>query len=278
MSLHPSDLMRVANYVVSHPANQGRKLRQINRAAAFRLKVAFGEPVVIPLGSTSKIWGGLEYASSILVAYGNPPDWPEWQFWRRRLKPGDLFVDVGANIGIYSILAAELGCRVIAIEPDSSSLNALYKNIDLNGMQDSIQVVEAAATDFDGWMPFNSGKDALGHLSRDGEVGLENVKCFKLDDLVKEEINGLKIDVEGSELNVLRGATKLLDSGKVKCAQIEWNDRARINFGETRDATATFLQQKGMLLSRPDSHGSLQTWDELEGKDVFACLGFDEFR
>ena len=52
-----------------------------------------------------------------MTVYGNPPNYPEMVTWRQVLRPADLFVDVGANIGSYSIWAGEMGANVIALEP-----------------------------------------------------------------------------------------------------------------------------------------------------------------
>ena len=53
--------------------------------------------------------------------------------WRRVLRPGDLFLDVGANVGSYTIWAGELGADVIALEPAPDTYALLLENIDLNG-------------------------------------------------------------------------------------------------------------------------------------------------
>ena len=62
------------------------------------------------------------------VAIANPPEWEEMQAWGKILGKESLFVDVGANVGTYSIWAADLGARVIAVEPMTDALKALDEN------------------------------------------------------------------------------------------------------------------------------------------------------
>lgn len=273
-TLSLSDLTRVGRYIVQHPANRERKVRQIARSVGFRVAAGFGRQVSVPLGQHSRIWASLSHASTILAAYANPPDWAEWVYWKKELQPGDLFVDIGANVGIYSILAAELGCRVIAFEPDLQAVSTLRRNLELNNCEDRVTIVTAAVTDQDGCINFAQGQDALGYLGQNSttNLGLET-RCARLDSEIHEEIAGLKIDVEGAELAVLMGAKALLASRKVKRIQVEWNDRSRVNFGTSRQPLAQFLTDHGFELTRPDDEGNLHPWDGEEGSDVIALLG-----
>lgn len=270
LSVRPGELYRTATYIWRHPANRGERLRRLLAAACFRLRLASGRRIVISFGKTSRIWASLDHAGSILAAYSNPPDWPEWAFWVRNLRANDLFVDVGANIGLYSILAAEQGCRVVAFEPDPASAAALRANLLLNNIQDRVKVIQAAASDTEGTLAFFTNHDALGRVSLHQRGPEEVVKCVRLDHVVQEPIAALKIDVEGAERWVLEGAVDLLKNGLVRCIQIEWNDRSRLNFGEDRGPLADRLREMGFRLYRPDDDGVLIPWDGAEGRDVIA--------
>jgi len=68
------------------------------------------------LGDSSKIWADLHRTAASKVVYTKQPDHPEMLTWRQVLRPGDLFIDVGADIGNYTIWAAELGAEVIALQ------------------------------------------------------------------------------------------------------------------------------------------------------------------
>lgn len=122
-------------------------------------------------------------------------------------SPGKVLVDVGANIGAYAIRAAKQGMSVYAFEPSPANRAFLRRNFDLNpGVERNITVVEDALGD----------ADATGTLSDDGlssrlesadgyTVSIRTLDSFKL-----PQIDLMKVDVEGYELNVLSGAKETL--------------------------------------------------------------------
>jgi FkbM family methyltransferase len=223
---------------------------------------------VVPLGQSSRIIASLDYPNSVVTAYANPPDAAEWSAWRRHLRSGDVFVDVGANVGVYSILAAELGCQVIAFEPDATNLRALRENIRLNGYEDRITVVPMAAADQPGVVAFTAGDGPLARIAPPGTPGTGEVVATTIDSEIAIGIGGMKIDVEGGELAVLQGATALLSDGRCPLIQVEWNDVSR--FGRSRADEATFLIKHGFELLRPDADGHLFPSDAVLGADIFA--------
>lgn len=78
------------------------------------------------------MWAKPHSPSSSKPLYFNPPDFYEMLVWRAHLVPGDLLVDIGANVGYYSLWVAEAGAEVIAVEPDVDSRADLEENIALN--------------------------------------------------------------------------------------------------------------------------------------------------
>jgi FkbM family methyltransferase len=154
-----------------------------------------------------------------MALYANPPNWPQMAVWQRRLRPGDLFVDVGANVGTYTILAADLGASVVAVEaaPDAAAL--LRENVALNGFED-VRVVEAAAGASNGLVRFTEGFDDLNRIDPDGTAEVEQVT---LDSLIgDQQVAGLKVDVEGFELEILKGAARSLEEHRIELMQLEW--------------------------------------------------------
>ena len=131
-----------------------------------------------------------------------------------RLEPGGLAVDVGANIGNHSLFFAGVcGLRVIAIEPEIHCGEILERNVALNDLVDQIELLQKAAGaeagtgTVDVVDPRNLGKTQV-RVSDDGKG---DVEILTLDSLkLASEVALLKIDVEGMELDVLRGATQLL--------------------------------------------------------------------
>ncbi len=133
------------------------------------------------------------------------------------LNPGDLVVDVGANIGNHSVFFAGVcDCRVLAVEPHPTALEGLRRNIELNALEDLVSI-----------LPYAAGAEAgLGRLSeRDADnIGTASIRVDdngsleirSLDTLIKEgsQPRLIKIDVEGMEKEVLSGAMALLRASR----------------------------------------------------------------
>lgn len=128
------------------------------------------------------------------------------------LQPGAVVFDVGANVGFFTLLAARLvgsGGRVIAFEPVPQALASLRRHLELNHL-DNVTVIPAAVSAEAGQAHFQQHTDlTMGRLGDQGELEVELVSLDGLlDELPKPSL--LKIDVEGEEVNVLRGASRLL--------------------------------------------------------------------
>jgi FkbM family methyltransferase len=176
-------------------------------------------------------------------------EYPARRFLDAHLKDGDVFVDVGAHIGIFSLHAAGLrrrGVGVLAIEPHPVNVLQLMRAIGENDLGGVIEVVAAAAGAASGTAPlvFNS---TMGHSLRGlglppgaPKLGALTVSVTTLDGLFAErpELAGrrivLKIDVEGFEPEVVAGAEGLLASGRI--AAIVWEYGLAFRSGERRQA------------------------------------------
>jgi len=134
------------------------------------------------------------------------------------LHPGDTMFDVGANVGYYTLLGSHrVGTtgHVVAFEPLPANVRFLQRHVRLNRVQNvSLQAV--AVSDHDGRARFAPhASNAMGKLSDAGSV---EVATVSLDSIAKAgrfpDPNLLKIDVEGAELGVLRGAAQLLERAR----------------------------------------------------------------
>ncbi len=150
-----------------------------------------------------------------------------------QLKPGHFVLDIGGNVGQYSVLFASLVSatgQIISFEPDRSARAVLEKNLSLNGLSDRVVVEALALFDVAGaHLLFSNGQaDATAALIRpagDNEkhgVLEQLVKTERLDDYLASRNLGcpdwIKLDTEGAEINILRGARETLKSGaKVAC-------------------------------------------------------------
>lgn len=149
---------------------------------------------------------------------------PHMTSWlRRRLRPGDTYIDVGANVGYFSLLAAHLvggDGRVVAIEASPALHRRVRQHAELNGHR-SIRAVNAAVSDQQKTVTFilassqNMGAAGIVPYGGPAELTLD-VEAYPLPELVApEELTAarvIKIDVEGAEGGVIRGLAPLLGS------------------------------------------------------------------
>lgn len=144
---------------------------------------------------------------------------PELAYLERILSPGKLFIDVGANFGVYTLVASKLvgeAGMVLAFEPTAQSFAILRQNIELNHLSNVCAFQLALAqTRSTAWL--NYAWDPVGNwLSKDLPYGNEGeeVNVQALDQVLEENgigrVDAIKIDVEGAEELVLRGARRCL--------------------------------------------------------------------
>lgn len=145
------------------------------------------------------------------------------------LRPGDVMGDIGANVGVYTILAAKnTGAKVIAIEPVSAAFHHLTRNVALNRVSNLATILNCGVANVKGELEFTMSMDAVNHVA----VAEDKIKCTKLlkvpvrttDDIFQNNKPVLlKIDVEGFELPVIRGAKSILKSDELSAIIIELN-------------------------------------------------------
>jgi FkbM family methyltransferase len=141
------------------------------------------------------------------------------------LQRGEVFVDIGANVGNYSVLAASIGGRVVAVEPIASTFDRLLTNVRLNGQESAVSAHCIGLSDHKGTLRFTTDSDTLNHVIAENEdLPGANVAVVTLDSLLADASPTLvKIDVEGHELAVLKGAERTLGSPSLLAVIIETN-------------------------------------------------------
>jgi FkbM family methyltransferase len=164
------------------------------------------------------------------------------QTFERTIKPDMVVYDIGANVGFYSLLAAYLSGgngKVYAFEPLHRNVEYIRQHAALNGLV-NIEVFEAAVADQNGEALFDPGASiAMGHLSAQGTV---KVRQYCLDALLAageiQPPDAMKIDVEGAEYAVVKGAQALIQEHR-PLIFLDTHDR------EAHAATLGFLQEFG---------------------------------
>lgn len=172
-----------------------------------RLVVGAGET-----GLTGNIYCGLhEFADMAFVLH--------------YLRATDRFVDVGANAGSYTVLAAgAVGAKTISLEPVPATFERLLDNVNVNRLATRVDCLNCAAGAQDGELAFSAGSDTMNHVLAADESTARAIRVpvRRLDDVVpRDRPVFLKIDVEGFEAAVIAGARGLL--GDVAGMLIEMN-------------------------------------------------------
>ncbi|VVA10738.1 PREDICTED: methyltransferase [Prunus dulcis] len=160
--------------------------------------------------------------------------------FKREGRDNGLVVDVGANVGMASFAAAVMGFQVLAFEPVFENLQRICDGIYLNRVGDLVTVFEAAASDRLGNITFhklvsrmdNSAISAAGAklaFKNNEEVAVQ-VRTIPLDDVIpdSEPVLLLKIDVQGWEYHVLKGASRLLSRKASKAPYIIYEEDERL--------------------------------------------------
>jgi FkbM family methyltransferase len=173
----------------------------------------------IQAGPAKGIWMELNPRTSQSYVRGQG-EIPVQQVLAGRIKPGMVFYDLGANIGLFSLLAARLvgaGGKVLSFEPDASVAARLRRNVARNGFE-NVTVIEAGVWSTSGNMNFitadsSSPDHGLGRFATGDSAAVGSLtKYVALDDFIKTAPapDAIKCDVEGAEVEVFRGAEGLL--------------------------------------------------------------------
>ena len=243
-------LKALIRYVWEHPSNVGHRPRALPWLARYQARARL---TLRGLGECPRLWVDLHRTAASKVLYANSPDMPEMLVWRQALRGGDLLVDVGANVGTYTIWAAECGAEVMALEPAADTFALLLEKRraqrlpgggDLGRRRRPLRHRPVHRGPGRGQRPGSgrSGRDQAGH-----------------DRLLigGRRVAGMKVNVESFEIDVLRAAPARCRERHIGLIQLEWNAMSQWALGTGRRPVADLPAQHGYQLFRPDPQGHL---------------------
>lgn len=190
------------------------------------------------------------------------------------LKIGDTFVDVGAHIGWFTLLAASIvgkSGRVLAVEPDMTNFKYLQRQVKINELDGNVRLRKYAVTSETGDVTlfFNSDNDG-GHSlwptwrHKDNKISMKQrksstVEGITLDELCEKEgisyINILKVDTEGAEVKVFKGAKKLLSNQCIAYIVAEALEFGLNQMGSNVLEMVEMMEDYGYQAYQLDDHG-----------------------
>ena len=131
----------------------------------------------------------------------------------RMLKPGQIFYDIGANVGFFTLLGARCvgsSGRVVAVEPLRRNIDLIEKHIAINNIS-NVSVIEKALSDFVGKACFSVDGHSTSKLSGKGQIAVEVTTLDELVEQLGSPPDILKVDIEGAEIHLLKGAANVLE-------------------------------------------------------------------
>lgn len=172
----------------------------------------------------------------LLVANGGY-EMPLTKYCLDQLKPGNVFVDVGANVGYFTLLAAlKVGGNgaVYSFEASPTVFKNLKENVLMNWLDKQVKLINKAAYSHAATMKFHdsiitSGVSSLNispeYLADPSDFEIIEVEAVRLEDELQavDTIDMLKLDIEGSEYRALLGMMSLIRQNKIKQIVFEWN-------------------------------------------------------
>ena len=179
----------------------------------------------------------------------------ETRYLTTLLRPGQTFVDVGAHVGYFSLFAARLvgpGGTVVAVEPEPRNLDLLQRNIARNGV-DTVRVVPFAAAAAEATMSLALDEENRGGhrlvASDDPQAG-PSVRCVRLDDVLPERVDVIKIDAQGYDHEVIEGLERTLAANPKATLLVELSRYELARRGIDPETVFARYEELDFLISR----------------------------
>ena len=220
--------MGIVAEILRHPANRDSKIRALAHSVYWQIyKRLTGKPLDIPFHGFKLRCFPNNRSTSRAIYFSGLPDFREMRFMFDYLRPGDQFIDVGANAGLYTLIARSiigLEGGVQAFEPNPEAVAILQENLYLNQIK-NVSVHGIGLSESSNKVSFNPTEDSCtSHVGIKGRT-LDSdfrIQVERLDEYLPEQQYAMaKLDVEGYEPFVIRGASKWLRSGNPPVIQIE---------------------------------------------------------
>jgi FkbM family methyltransferase len=227
-------LLPLVSFVWTHPLNVGNRVAALARVVRWQLASRLmAGPIALPFVEETSLFAMRGMTGATGNWYCGLHEVRDMAFVLHLLRADEHFLDVGANVGSYTVLAGgAVGARVTSVEPIPETFAHLERNVALNRLADRVRALQCGLSDFSGTLRFTKDLNCMNHVLAQGEdlPGIE-VPVRTLDDLVGSDPPILiKIDVEGHERAVLIGAGRTLADHRVLAVVMETN-RSGMRYG-----------------------------------------------
>ena len=235
-------------FVANHPLNRGRKWRAVAEYGFLQIaaRITPGD-VCVAFPNRTRLMVSPHMKGAAHFITPRLCEFDDMAFVMHFLRPGDLFADVGANVGAFTVLAAGVaGARAVSFEPSPATFEMLATNVRLNNLVDRARAVNAAVGRSVGSVQFSSGLGTENHVAAASEkAGSVTVPLTTLDhEFAAAPATLLKVDVEGFETAVFGGAEKTLKNQALQAIIVERNGSGN-RYGYDEAALHAQIRQQG---------------------------------
>jgi FkbM family methyltransferase len=244
-------LLRTLKFIADHPLNRDRKVHALLGFLKWQIgsRLIPGSVVMDWVANTRVIvrTGDTGMTQNI---YCGLQDLEDMAYVLHVLTPQDLFVDVGANVGSYTVLTcAASGARGYCFEPVPSTYRRLLDNLVINNLTSRVKAMNIGLAGEDSELTFTDSENCTNHVVAAGESRAESitVQVHRLDSILGSESPSLmKIDVEGFEKPVLDGAEATLNNPSLHSVLMELNGSGT-RYGFDEESILRKMQDYGFL-------------------------------
>ncbi len=220
----------IAKFIWQNPGNRGKRLQKFVRAFQWQVyKRTIRKPLTLTLANGVLFHAYPDCVISSALQYADWPEYAELEYCREHLKAGDIVIDVGANVGHFSLLVGDIvgPGNLYCFEPTPISWRRLAENFKLNRWPTDKLFQEAIgrATGRLNFPDLDSPDTTNSAVSAADSNNTVSVKVTPLDDLArilkKGSVGLVKVDVEGYEPEVFGGASEFLKNIRPRLVMFE---------------------------------------------------------
>jgi FkbM family methyltransferase len=241
-------MLNALRHVWRHPLNADERLSGIGRFVRWQIATRLlpGAAVAIPFTDRARLLVSRGMYGATQNVYCGLNDFEDMSFLVHYLRQDDVFVDVGANVGAYTVLAAAAaGARTYAFEPSPAALHSLRGNLALNHIAGRVSIEPYAAGRAPGSVPISTGGPSAMHHIEPGSSSSSMVEMRTIDSYdLRPAI--MKIDVEGYEAEVLAGAMETATRRELVAIITENSDDSD-KYGDGILSVAAFMNHHGFI-------------------------------
>ena len=236
-------------FIWNHPLTRNERKGALLRYFIFHLLSTFRrKSVQIPFIENThlNLEDDLNGASTNYFTY--LADFEEMMFLLHSLSENDWFLDIGSNVGTWVVLASGVTeCKSIAIEPVKETYHKLIKNINLNNIQSKVHTNNIALGEVESEVNISKSRGALNRILDSKQSDIELVHQKTLDDITIEKSPAIiKIDVEGYEMQILKGGKRTLSNPELQSIIIELKGNA-LKYGFSDEEIHHILTEYGFV-------------------------------